>query len=141
MPEGQRPRPQPTPETMHFWEGTRAGELRLQRCNGCGAWRWPARAICNRCHSFAAEWVAVSGLGTITSWIRTHQAFMRAFQDDVPYAVIQVQLDEQDDIQIIGRLADPTLEPVIGMRVRAGFAPAGGDPPLVVWSLVDNTAE
>src|SRR5260370_10711089 len=29
MPEGQRARPTPTPETMHFWEGTRAGELRL----------------------------------------------------------------------------------------------------------------
>ncbi len=27
MPEGQRARPQPTPETMHFWDGTRAGRI------------------------------------------------------------------------------------------------------------------
>jgi uncharacterized OB-fold protein len=54
---------------------------------------------------------------------------MRAFQDDVPYATIQVQLDEQDDIQMIGRLCDPDLEPTIGMRVEADFSA----PPLVVW--------
>ena len=46
MPEGQRPRPQPTPETMHFWEGTRAGELRLQRCNSCSKVYFPPRPFC-----------------------------------------------------------------------------------------------
>jgi uncharacterized OB-fold protein len=128
-----RPLPIPDRDSAPFWDGVSAGELRLQRCADCGTWRWPARAICNRCHSFQAEWRAVSGLGTVTSWIRTHQPFMRAFADDVPYTVVQVRLDEQDDIQMIGRLADPALEPVIGLRVRAGFAPADGDPPLVVW--------
>ena len=125
-----RPLPHPDRDSAPYWEGVRAGELRLQRCSSCGAWRWPARAICNRCHSFAAEWVAVSGLGTIISWVRTHQVFMRAFQDDVPYVTVEVQLDEQDDIRMIGRLADPGTPPVIGMRVRASFA---GDPPLVEW--------
>lgn len=129
----EKPVPIPDRDSAPYWEGARAGELRLQRCDACGTYRWPARAICNRCHSFDTAWVAVSGRGTVTSWIRTHQPFMRAFQDDVPYVVIQVQLDEQDDIQIIGRLADPALEPVIGMRVSAVFAPIDGDPPLVVW--------
>ena len=27
MAEPQRARPKPTPETQHFWDGTRAGEL------------------------------------------------------------------------------------------------------------------
>ena len=27
MSEGRRARPQPTPETQHFWDGTRSGEL------------------------------------------------------------------------------------------------------------------
>ena len=26
------PVPVPTPETEHFWSGTRAGQLKLQRC-------------------------------------------------------------------------------------------------------------
>ena len=33
MTESLRPLPVPTPETKHFWDGTRAGELRLQQCN------------------------------------------------------------------------------------------------------------
>ncbi|MDX3964959.1 MAG: DNA-binding protein, partial [Bradyrhizobium sp.] len=28
MAEPQRARPKPTPETQHFWDGTKAGELR-----------------------------------------------------------------------------------------------------------------
>ena len=28
--------PRPTPETLHFWDGTRSGELRLQKCDDCG---------------------------------------------------------------------------------------------------------
>ncbi|MDB5396337.1 MAG: hypothetical protein JWM91_3843 [Rhodospirillales bacterium] len=134
----EKPLPVPDRDSAPFWEGVRAGELRLQRCNGCGSYRWPARAICNHCHSFDTDWLAVSARGTVTSWVRTHQAFMRAFQDEIPYAVIQVQLDEQDDIQMIGRLADPGLEPTIGMRVRADFAPADGDPPLVVWHPIEQ---
>jgi hypothetical protein len=29
MAEPQSARPKPTPETQHFWDGTKAGELRL----------------------------------------------------------------------------------------------------------------
>ena len=31
MAEPARAKPKPTPETQHFWDGTKAGELRLQR--------------------------------------------------------------------------------------------------------------
>jgi len=46
MSEGRRARPQPTPETQHFWDGTRAGELRLQRCNACRKVYFPPRPFC-----------------------------------------------------------------------------------------------
>jgi hypothetical protein len=35
MAEPARAKPKPTPETQHFWDGTQAGELRLQRCDAC----------------------------------------------------------------------------------------------------------
>jgi uncharacterized OB-fold protein len=125
-----KPLPQPDRDSAPYWEGIAAGELRLQRCMDCGAWRWPARAICNRCRSFAAEWVEASGLGTIVSWIRTHQLFIRSFADEVPYVTVEVRLDEQADIRLIGRLAEPSIKPEIGMRVRAEFTK---DPALVLW--------
>jgi hypothetical protein len=128
-----KPLPQPDRDSAPYWEGVAAGEIRLQRCSDCGAWRWPARAICNRCRSFAAQWMKASGLGTVVSWIRTHQVFIRNFADEVPYVTVEVQLDEQDDIRLIGRLVEPGIEPEIGMRVRAEFT---SDPALVVWRPV-----
>jgi len=35
MPERGRAEPKPTRETRHFWDGTQAGELRLQRLRCC----------------------------------------------------------------------------------------------------------
>ena len=129
-----KPLPTPDRDSAPYWDGVAAGELRLQRCTDCGAWRWPARAICNRCRSFAAAWVKASGLGTVVSWIRTHQLFIRSFENDTPYVTVEVQLDEQDDIRLIGRLAEPLTEPKIGQRVRAEFT---RDPALVVWRPID----
>jgi uncharacterized OB-fold protein len=129
-----KPLPTPDRDSAPYWDGVAAGELRLQRCTDCGAWRWPARTICNRCRSFAAEWMKASGLGTVLSWIRTHQLFIRSFQDDIPYVTVEVQLDEQDDIRLIGQMADPRLEPRIGQRVQAECT---RDPALVVWRPID----
>ena len=69
MPEGQRPKPQPTPETQHFWDGTRAGELRLQRCNACGKVYFPPRPFCPACGSREVEVFAASGKASLYSYI------------------------------------------------------------------------
>ena len=92
MPE-LRPRalPEPTPETQHFWEGTRAGELRLQRCRGCGATYFPPRPFCPGCGHRDVEVYAASGRGTLLSYVinhRPHPSF------DGPYAIALVKLEE-----------------------------------------------
>ena len=43
--------PKPTPETQHFWDGTKAGELLLQTCNACGHTYFPPRPFCPECGS------------------------------------------------------------------------------------------
>ncbi len=134
-----RPLPVPDRDSLPFWEGVRAGELRVQRCLGCGALRWPARAICNRCHSFDVEWIRLGGAGVVKSWIKTHRGFSPAFEGDLPYSVVLVQLAEQDDIQMIGRLSAPEIEPYEGMRVEAVFAPVAEDVTLVFWRPVKET--
>ncbi len=128
-----RPLPVADRDSAPFWEGVRAGELRAQCCSGCGAWRWPARAICGHCRSFAAEWQVLSGSGTVISWVTTHQVFARAFQNDVPYGTILVRLDEQPDLQMIGAFAASETTPVAGMAVRAVIKDVAPDTPLVFW--------
>nr|WP_047167769.1 OB-fold domain-containing protein [Sphingomonas sp. Y57] len=130
-----RPFPVPDKDSAPYWEGLEAGELRVQRCAGCGTLRWPARAICNRCHSFDADWVAMSGRGTIKSWIRTHQRFHPAFAGEIPYVTLLVALAEQADIQIIGAFADPAAEPKIGEAVHAVFRGNREDGPILFWEL------
>ena len=43
--------PQPTPETQHFWDGTKANELLLQRCDECSKVYFPPRPFCPACAS------------------------------------------------------------------------------------------
>lgn len=83
--------PEPTPETQHFWEGTRAGELRLQRCRACGNTYFPPRPFCPACASRDTEVYAASGRGSLLSYVinhRPHPSF------DGPYAIAVVRLDE-----------------------------------------------
>ena len=86
-----RPIPVPTPETAHFWEGARAGELRLQRCDDCDHVYFPPRPFCPGCSSRAVSIFAASGRGALASYViseRPHPAF------DGPYAIALVELEE-----------------------------------------------
>jgi uncharacterized OB-fold protein len=61
--------PKPTPETAQFWEGTRAGELRLQRCLDCEHVYFPPRPFCPKCARGRVEWFRASGRGTLYSYV------------------------------------------------------------------------
>ena len=56
--------PQPTPETQHFWDGTREGELRLQRCDDCSHTYFPPRPFCPGCGCRDVAVFAASGRAT-----------------------------------------------------------------------------
>src|SRR4051794_16313186 len=83
--------PRPTPETEPFWEGTAAGELRLQRCKPGDAHYFPPRPFCPRCLSDDVSWETVSGRGTLHTYVINERAGMGF---DAPYAIAVVQLDE-----------------------------------------------
>jgi uncharacterized OB-fold protein len=91
MADSKRPIPKPTPETAHFWDGTRAGELRLQRCDDCEHVYFPPRPFCPSCSSRAVSVFAASGRGVLDSYVineRPHPAF------DGPYSIALVKLEE-----------------------------------------------
>src|ERR1700738_3094416 len=91
MSEGRRARPQPTPETQHFWDGTRAGELRLQRCNACGKVYFPPRPFCPACAARDVAVFAASGKGRLYSYVIHHRP-VPGFTP--PYAIAVVELEE-----------------------------------------------
>lgn len=114
------PEPQPDLDSQPFWDGLAAHALRLQRCRACARLRFPARAICNRCASFEADWIDCPPAAKVQSWIRTHQVFAPAFRDRVPYVVVQVALDAQPDIRLIGGWHSDR-DPIVGEPVAPRF--------------------
>jgi uncharacterized protein len=88
------PRPDPGPTDAPFWEWCRRHELRLQRCDDCGAFRHHPRPRCPECRSAAATWTPVRGTGTVASYTICYPPVLPAFADRVPYNAVVVQLDE-----------------------------------------------
>jgi len=91
MPDSVRARPQPTPETQHFWDGTRQHELRLQRCDACGRIYFPPRPFCPACASRSVTVFAASGKAVLHSYVIHHRP-VSGFTP--PYAIAVVELAE-----------------------------------------------
>ena len=104
--EARHPRPPIAPapdrDSAPYWQALAEDRFALQRCSECTALRWPPRAICNRCHSFENQWEEIPRNGKIVSWIRTEQVFSESLREVVPYFVVQVALDAQSDILMMG---------------------------------------
>ena len=89
-----KPLPQVSAEMAPFFAAARRRELVVQRCRGCGTHRFPARDRCSTCLSREADWTRVSGRGTVFSYAVMHQVYHPGFADEVPYAIVVVELEE-----------------------------------------------
>jgi hypothetical protein len=89
----RKPIPEPTPETQDFWDGCKAGELRLQRCKACAHVYFPPRPFCAKCGNREVESFKASGKGTLASYV-INQRPAPGFEADAPYAIAVVELQE-----------------------------------------------
>jgi uncharacterized OB-fold protein len=87
----ERPLPAITPETAHFWEGTRSGELRLQKCAACNHVYFPPRPFCPQCASTDVRTLRAAGRATLYSYVIHHRP---APGFTPPYSIAVVQLEE-----------------------------------------------
>jgi len=96
--------PTPDDESEGFWNGTAAGELRMQVCAACGRLRFPPRVMCPTCRSTQRRWQPVSGKGTIWSFVVPHPPLLPAYAAVAPYNVIVVTLAEDPALRLVGNL-------------------------------------
>lgn len=117
------PLPEPDKLTEFFWEGVANNKLLILRCGACGTYVHYPRPICPKCLSMdhlAPE--QVSGRGTIYSHTTTVQPFHPYYVDKVPYNLIIVALEEDQDVRITSSLIDfPSDDIRIGMAVEVTF--------------------
>ncbi len=114
-----------------FWEGSAKGELRVQQCGQCGERRMPPRPMCPKCRSIECHWAAISGRGTIWSWIVPHPPLLPAYAEFAPYPVTTVSLAEDPGLRMVGNLVVSAEGPInevdlatieIGQSVHVVFA-------------------
>lgn len=85
------PVPKATPETEHFWQGAKAGQLKLQRCADCNDVYFPPRPFCPSCISKNIEIFDASGKATLHSYVINHRPHPA---HDGPYSIAVVKLEE-----------------------------------------------
>ncbi len=117
-----KPVPQPTALSQPFWHAAQQGELHIQRCQSCGHWiHFPERA-CPKCEATTLAYEQVSGLGRIESWSVVHRSFVEGYQQQSPYAIAWIELDEQPGLRLFCNIIDCDLEALsLGQRVTLCF--------------------
>jgi uncharacterized OB-fold protein len=89
-----KPLPVLNEDTRSFWNGCKEHQLRFQKCKDCGHIRWPVSLICPECYSQNTEWIVAGGKGKIYTFVVYHMAYHQGFENDLPYVVAIVELEE-----------------------------------------------
>lgn len=122
-------RPVVNRDTAFFWEGTAAGELRVQRCGACHALRHPPGPMCPRCGATNPSYVVASGCGEVHSYVVHHHPPVPGREP--PFVVALVELEE--GVRVLGELhTDPELVR-IGMPVEVVFDRIDDELVLPAW--------
>jgi uncharacterized OB-fold protein len=123
-------RPVISPDTAFFWDGTAAGELRIQRCGGCGALRHPPGPMCPACGAARPDYVVAAGTGEVYSYVVQHHPPVPGKQ--LPIVVALVALPE--GVRMVGELLGADPERVrVGLPVRVEFVRIDDTLTLPAW--------
>jgi uncharacterized OB-fold protein len=129
----QRVLPVPDDTSTAFWDAASRHVLTVARCGWCGTFAMPPDVVCTACGSTDPhyEFTPVSGTGVLRSWVVVRQSFLPGFE--VPFVLIDVELPEQPDLRLIGRLL--AGEPSLGAAVRVAFEDLADGIAVPAWEL------
>jgi uncharacterized OB-fold protein len=109
-----------------FWEGAKAHQLVIQRCDSCGYYNHPPRPFCDACIGQELRFVAVSGRGTLYTFAVMHQRDVVGFEQEAPFINIVVELIEQPLLLMVSNLPISQRAKVqIGAAVEVYFEDRG----------------
>ena len=88
-------------DTAWWFEALEQDRLEIPRCNACGRTFFAPQPECPHCG--AQDWsrIEASGRGKIYSWVVCHLPFDPRFAEEVPYAILAVELEE--GVRLFGR--------------------------------------
>lgn len=117
-----KPIPRADEVSAFHWEAAAAGRLDVQRCRACRQRMFPPEVACTSCRSEDVGPETVSGRGRVYSFTVVRQMFDPAWQEDVPYVVGLVELDDDPSVRVLTNVVDVDPESVVvGMPVELAF--------------------
>ncbi len=119
-----RPVPVPDEESAPYWKAAADHVLVAARCSVCRTFCLPPDVVCPHCKSTEPNFVyePVSGRGVLRAWTVVRQSFLPGFDDDLPFVLVDVELDDQPELRLVGRLIDGPDAPLrLGARVGPAF--------------------
>ena len=121
-------RPMMNRDSQFFWDGTAAGELRIGKCNACGALRFPPGPACQSCDAYDRGYQVAAGTGTVYSYVVHRHPPVPG--KELPIVIALIDLDE--GVRMIGEVVGvDDLE--IGTRLRVDFNRIDDDLTLPIW--------
>jgi uncharacterized OB-fold protein len=126
-PKAEPLRPAINRDTAYFWEGTAAGELRIQKCSQCGRLRHPPGPLCPLCGATAPTYIVSAGTGTVFSYVVHHHPPVPG--RDLPFVVVLVELAE--GVRMVGSYGGDSVH--IGQPVKVKFVAVDGELTMPVW--------
>jgi uncharacterized protein len=132
----QKPIPIPDERSKPFFDGAKRHQLMIQQCSSCGTVMWPVKSRCDNCLSAKVTWVQSCGKGTLYSFALMHQVYHPGFSSEVPYNIVEVDLEEglrilsnvvgcSNNELHIGMSLEVTFEDVTDEVTLPKFKPAG----------------
>ena len=123
-------RPMRNRDSQFFWDGTAVGELRIPKCNACGALRFPPGPACQSCDAYDRGYVVAAGTGTVFSYVVHRHPPVPG--KELPIVIALIDLDE--GVRMVGEVVGVEADDIaIGMRLRVDFRRIDDDLTLPVW--------
>ena len=125
--------------TRPFWEAANEHRLVIQHCSACDRLQHPPG---RRCHQCGADehlgWREMSGRATIYNYCVVHDTPVRVLQDEQPFNVAVVMLEEDPGIQMYSHLpGTPADEVPVGAPVEVVFEATANGQLVPEWRVAE----
>ena len=127
------------PDEMNkpFYDAANQGRLVIQNCKSCSRLQHPPVANCDQCGAGDnLEWKEMSGRGKIYNYGVVHDCPIRLLQDDLPFNLAVIMLDDDPGIQMYSHLpGTPVDEVPVGGSVEVVFEATANGQKVPEWRV------
>ena len=124
--------------TRPFWEAANEHRLVIQHCAACDRLQHPPGRRCHQCgRDEHLAWREMSGRATIYNYCVVHDTPVRVLQEEQPFNVAVVMLDEDPSVQMYSHLpGTPVDEVPVGAPVEVVFEATANGQLVPEWQVV-----